>query len=39
MGDFFPQGTHPNPVMGEFGTAECFPLPIAEYVGNPNIRK
>lgn len=39
VGDFFPKGTHPNPNLGEYGTAECFPLPIAEYVGNPNIRK
>jgi hypothetical protein len=39
VGDFFPKGTHPNPLVGEYGTAECFPLPIAEYVGNPNIRK
>lgn len=38
-GDFFPKGTHPNSVMGQYGTAECFPLPIEEYIGNPNIRK
>lgn len=35
----FPQGTHPNPVLGEYGTAECYPLPIAEYDGNPNISR
>lgn len=34
----FPTGTHPNPVMGEYGTAECFPLPLSEYVGNPNLK-
>jgi len=39
VGDFFPTGTYPNPVMGEYGTLECFPLPIAEYVGNPNIKQ
>lgn len=39
VGDFFPSGTHPNPVMGEYGTVECFPLPSAEYVGNPNIKR
>ncbi|HEX6939849.1 MAG TPA: hypothetical protein VF158_10595 [Longimicrobiales bacterium] len=38
IGDFFPKGTHPNPVMGEYGTAECFPLPLAEYIGNPNLQ-
>lgn len=35
----FPTGTHPNAVLGEYGDADCFPLPLAEYVGNPNIRK
>jgi hypothetical protein len=39
VGDFFPKGTHPNAVLGEYGTAECFPLPISEYIGNPNIKK
>jgi hypothetical protein len=39
VGDFFPQGTHPNPVLGEYGTAECFPIPLSEYIGNPNIKK
>ena len=39
VGDFFPKGTHPNAVLGEYGTAECFPLPLAEYIGNPNIKK
>lgn len=38
VGDFFPTGTHPNPLTGTYGTVECFPLPSAEYVGNPNIR-
>jgi hypothetical protein len=39
VGDFFPTGTHPNPVLGEYGTAECFPIPLSEYIGNPNIKK
>lgn len=39
VGDFFPSGTHPNAVLGQYGTAECFPLPLAEYIGNPNIKK
>jgi hypothetical protein len=39
VGDFFPKGTHPNPVLGEYGTAECFPIPLSEYIGNPNIKK
>lgn len=33
----FPTGTHPNAVLGEYGDVECFPLPLAEFVGNPNI--
>jgi hypothetical protein len=39
VGDFFPSGTHPNPVLGTYGTTECFPIPLAEYIGNPNIKK
>lgn len=38
VGDFFPTGPHPNPVMGQYGTAECFPIPIQEYQGNPGLR-
>lgn len=38
VGDFFPKGTHPNPVMGQYGDAECFPIPLAEFVGNPGLR-
>lgn len=36
-GSVFPSGTHPNAVLGQYGDMECFPLPIAEFVGNPNI--
>lgn len=39
VGDFFPTGTHPNHTLGEYGDAECFPIPLAEYVGNPNITR
>ena len=39
VGDFFPSGTHPNAVLGEYGTAECFPIPLSEYIGNPNITR
>ncbi len=34
----FPTGPHPNTsVLGQYGDLECFPLPIAEFVGNPNL--
>lgn len=39
VGDFFPTGLHPTPEWGQYGDAECFPLPLSEYVGNPNIRR
>lgn len=39
IGDFFPSGIHPNIVWGPYGTAICYPLPIAEYIGNPNIKR
>jgi hypothetical protein len=32
--------TDPHPVAGwSYGDATCFPLPIQEFVGNPNIRR
>jgi len=37
VGDFFPSGTHPTTEWGQYGDAECYPLPLAEYEGNPNI--
>lgn len=37
VGDFFPTGQHPTEEWGQYGDAECFPLPIEEYEGNPNI--
>lgn len=33
----FPTGVHPNEEWGEYGDAKCFPIPIEEYQGNPNI--
>jgi hypothetical protein len=33
----FPGGTHPTPGWGAYGDATCYPLPLSEYVGNPNI--
>ena len=39
VGDFFPTGTHPTTEWGAYGDAECFPLPLSEYVGNPNISR
>ena len=35
--DLFPSGTHVNAQWGDYGTATCFPLPLEEYEGNPNI--
>jgi hypothetical protein len=34
----FPSGPHPVPGWS-YDDATCFPLPIQEYVGNPNIRR
>jgi hypothetical protein len=39
LGDFFPQGPHPNAEWGPYGDATCYPLPDDEYEGNPNIRR
>ena len=39
-GDFFPTGPHVNsPTWGNYETATCFPLPLEEYDGNPNIKQ
>jgi hypothetical protein len=38
-GDFFPTGTHANAQWGNYGDATCFPLPLEEYEGNPNINR
>jgi hypothetical protein len=37
VGDFFPTGVHVNAQWGLYGTATCFPLPLEEYEGNPNL--
>jgi hypothetical protein len=36
-GSYFPTGTHPNAVFGEYGEWTCFPIPLSEYEGNPNL--
>jgi hypothetical protein len=35
--DMFPSGPHPVAEWGEYGDATCFPIPIEEYEGNPNL--
>lgn len=39
--DLYPSGAYQGPpnlaLPPEFGTAECFPIPQAEYNGNPNL--
>jgi hypothetical protein len=35
--DMFPSGEHTNAQWGNYGTATCFPMPLEEYEGNPNI--
>jgi hypothetical protein len=35
----FPTGTHPNPEWGPYGEATCWPIPLQEYIGNPNVKK
>lgn len=35
--DMFPSGQHVNAQWGSYGTATCFPMPLEEYEGNPNI--
>ena len=39
IGNFFPSGQHPTVEWGQYGDATCFPLPLDEYVGNPNIQR
>jgi hypothetical protein len=38
-GSYFPTGTHPNAQWGEYGIWTCFPIPLGEYEGNPNLTK
>ena len=37
--DMFPSGVHPTVEWGQYGDATCFPMPVEEYEGNPNINK
>ncbi len=37
--DMFPSGQHPTTEWGQYGDATCFPMPVEEYEGNPNINK
>jgi hypothetical protein len=37
--DLFPSGPHPTAQWGSYGDATCYPLPIEEYEGNPNISR
>jgi hypothetical protein len=36
-GSYFPTGAHPNPSWGVYGPWTCFPIPLQEYEGNPNL--
>jgi len=37
--DLFPSGPHPTAEWGTYGSATCFPIPVEEYEGNPNLPK
>lgn len=37
--DMFPSGPHPTEEWGQYGTATCYPIPVEEYEGNPNVNK
>ena len=37
VGNFFPTGMHANAQWGAYGDATCFPIPLEEYEGNPNL--
>jgi hypothetical protein len=38
-GSYFPTGTHPNTQWGSYDEWTCFPIPLSEYEGNPNLEK
>ena len=38
-GSYFPTGAHPNAQWGDYGAWTCFPIPLSEYEGNPNLPK
>ena len=37
VGDLFPTGDHPVSQWGQYGDAKCFPIPVEELEGNPNL--
>jgi len=37
--DMFPSGPHPTEEWGVYENATCYPMPVEEYEGNPNIAK
>ena len=37
--DMFPSGPHPTAEWGTYGDATCYPIPVEEYEGNPNLNK
>jgi hypothetical protein len=39
VGNFFPTGAHPVPEWGSYGEWTCFPIPLEEYEGSPNLEK
>jgi hypothetical protein len=38
-GSYFPTGTHPNASWGAYGQWTCYPIPLSEYEGNPNLQR
>lgn len=38
-GSYFPTGTHPVEQWGQYGDWTCFPIPLSEYEGNPNLTR
>lgn len=36
-GSYFPTGIHPNTQWGAYDIWTCFPIPLSEYEGNPNL--
>jgi hypothetical protein len=39
-GSYFPTGPHPNaPVWGNYSAWTCYPIPLSEYEGNPNLTR
>jgi hypothetical protein len=37
-GSYFPTGQHPNfPIWSDYEVWTCFPIPLSEYEGNPNL--